>query len=112
MGGYSVTGISTDVSKIEDLKQLFNHSLKTWGKIDVWINNAGVSSGYRQLEQISNEEIKKIVDINLTGTLQACKIIIPYFKEQEKGILINMSEGVEMEIILLIWFHMLQLSLQ
>jgi short-subunit dehydrogenase len=89
--GYSVTGISTDVSKIEDLNQLFNHSLKTWGQIDVWINNAGISSGYRHLEQISSEEIKRIVDINLTATLQACRIIIPYFKDQGKGILINMS---------------------
>ncbi len=89
--GYDVTGIPVDVSRVEDIKRLFNHSIDTWGMIDVWINNAGISSGYRLLEDIPIEEINKIIDINLTATLQACKIIIPYYKKQGKGILINMS---------------------
>lgn len=89
--GYAVTGIPVDVSKFEDLQRLFTHALETWGKIDIWINNAGVSSGYRLLEHIPNDEIKSIVDINVTATLLACKIVIPYFKEQGQGILINVS---------------------
>ncbi|NLY90110.1 MAG: SDR family oxidoreductase [Firmicutes bacterium] len=89
--GYAVTGLATDVSRKDDLQQLFEHAIATWGRIDVWINNAGISSGYRPLEEIPASEIRTIVGVNLTGTLLACQLIIPYFKAQGKGILINMS---------------------
>lgn len=89
--GYAVTGIATDVSRKDDLEQLFNHAIATWGRIDVWINNAGISCGYRPLEQIPVHEIRTIIGTNLTGTLLACQLIIPYFRAQGKGILINMS---------------------
>ncbi len=89
--GYKVTGIPADVSITEDLKRLFDHAIAQWGKIDVWINNAGISAGYRLLEHVPDEELRKIVEVNLTATLLACKMIIPYFKQQGRGILINLS---------------------
>ncbi len=89
--GYHVTGISADVSKTLDLKKLFDHAINQCGKIDVWINNAGISAGYRLLEHVPDEELRKIIEINLTATMLACKMIIPYFKKQGQGILINMS---------------------
>lgn len=89
--GYKVAGIRADVSIVEDLKRLSDHAVAQWGRIDVWINNAGISTGFRLLEHVSDEELRKIVEINLTATLLACKMIIPYFKKQGRGILINMS---------------------
>ncbi|MBN2616321.1 MAG: SDR family oxidoreductase [Bacteroidales bacterium] len=88
---YPVSGMVADVSQTEDLKKLKDHALEQWGHFDVWINNAGVSTGYRLLEHVPDEDLRKIVDINLTATLLACKMIIPYFKQQGSGILINMS---------------------
>ena len=88
--GFTTTGIAGDVSQESDLKKLIDHAIKTFGKIDVWINNAGLSGGYRMLYDVGEDEICDIVNVNLTGTLQACRLIIPYFMEN-KGILINMS---------------------
>jgi len=73
------------------LIKLFNYALETWGQINVWINNAGLSAGMRFFDELSSEEIKKIVDVNITGTMQASRIIVPYFIKQGKGILINMG---------------------
>ncbi len=89
--GFTVTGIAADVSKVGDLKKLFDHALETYGTIDVWVNNAGLSGGYRLLYDLSEEEIRDIVNVNVTAVLQACKIVIPYFREHEKGVIINMS---------------------
>ena len=88
---FKVSGIKADVAVNADLIKLFKHSLETWGKIDIWINNAGLSAGMRFFDELSEEEVKEIVDVNITGTMQASRIIIPYFIKQKKGILINMG---------------------
>jgi len=51
------------------LIKLFNYALETWGQINVWINNAGLSAGMRFFNELSEEEIKGIVDVNITGTM-------------------------------------------
>ena len=89
--GSQVTGLQVDVSREDDLKKLMQHAIETWKRIDVWINNAGVSGGYRFLYDLSSDEIADIIDINIKGTLLACKLIIPYFIKNKGGILINMS---------------------
>jgi len=88
---YQVTGIAADVSRMDELKKLRDHAIEKFGKIDVWINNAGVSTGYRLLEHVPDETIRNIAEINLTAVMLACKMILPYFKKQGQGILINMS---------------------
>ena len=89
--GFEVLGIKVDVAVNTDLIKLFNHSVETWEQIDVWINNAGLSAGMRFFDELSEEEIKEIIDVNITGTMQASRIIIPHFIKQGKGILINMG---------------------
>jgi NAD(P)-dependent dehydrogenase (short-subunit alcohol dehydrogenase family) len=89
--GFQVSGIPIDVSRYGDLEKLLRHAIETWGRVDVWVNNAGLSGGYRRLEEVGAEEINRIVEVNLTGTLQASRIVIPHFLEAGGGILINIS---------------------
>ena len=89
--GYKVSGIRADVSKQNDLDELLLHAIETWGQVDVWINNAGMSGGYMPLVELSREEIDAVVDVNLKGTLNACRIIIPFFIGIGGGLVINMS---------------------
>jgi len=89
--GFNVSGVTVDVSNQSDLEQLLQHAIETWGRADVWINNAGLSSGLRPLHKLGEEEITRIIDVNFSGTLKACRIIIPYFIQQGGGILVNMS---------------------
>ena len=89
--GFSASGIAADASVQKDLEKLLRHAVETWGRVDVWVNNAGLSGGYRPLDEMSSEEIAEIVDVNLTGTLRACRIVIPHFIQQGGGVLINIS---------------------
>ena len=70
---------------------LFQHAIDRWGRIDVWINNAGLSGGYRYVQDLSPGEIGSIVDSNLKGTLLACRLLIPYFCQNDGGTLLNIS---------------------
>jgi NAD(P)-dependent dehydrogenase (short-subunit alcohol dehydrogenase family) len=89
--GFKVTGIAADVSKEEDVQALLEHALTKWKKVHVWINNAGLSSGYRYLEDIPPEEISAVVNTNLTGTLYGCRLMIPYFAGHGGGVIINLN---------------------
>ncbi len=89
--GFNVSSIAADVSVWGDLERLLAHAVETWEKVDVWINNAGLSGGMRPLDEWSESEISQIIQVNLIGTFKACRLIIPHFIERGGGILINMN---------------------
>lgn len=89
--GFDVSGMTADVSVWGDLERLLAYVVETWGKVDVWINNAGLSGGMRPIDEWSENEITQIINVNYTGTLKACRLVIPYFIEHGGGILINMN---------------------
>ncbi len=53
--GLDVSGMTADVSAWGDLERLLAHAVDTWGKVDVWINNAGLSGGMRPLDEWSED---------------------------------------------------------
>jgi NAD(P)-dependent dehydrogenase (short-subunit alcohol dehydrogenase family) len=89
--GYSAGGIPCDAAKPVEVERLLQHALETWGRIDVWVNNAGLSGGMRPLEEIPSEEIGVIIDTNIKGVLEGCRQVMPIFRRQGKGVLINIS---------------------
>lgn len=65
-----VTAVKTDISKLDDVDTLVDTAMKTYGKIDIIINNAGVlEEVLMPIDKVSNEEIDRIIDINIKGTM-------------------------------------------
>lgn len=87
--GFKASGVRVDVSNKDDLEKLLKHAVDTYGRVDIWVNSAGLSGGYKPLGEISGQEIQNIVDVNLTAVLKASRMIISYFQKQGGGILIN-----------------------
>lgn len=87
--GGIVSGFTADVSRYGDVTALRDHALSTHGRIDVWISNAGISNGYRPLDEEGDDELEKLISINLLGTMYAAKAVIPHFREHG-GYLMNM----------------------
>jgi len=88
-GADAVSGIPADVSLFDDVIALRDHTLATHGRIDVWLNNAGVSNGYRPMDEEGADEIEALVAINLIGHMYGAKAVIPHFREHG-GYLMNM----------------------
>jgi NAD(P)-dependent dehydrogenase (short-subunit alcohol dehydrogenase family) len=89
--GATASGLVCDVSKDEDLSALLAHAVETHGGVDVWVNNAGISLGMRRHVDTSPDEMRRIVAINLTGTMVASRLVVPYFVRRGGGVLINVS---------------------
>jgi len=84
--GLDVTTIEADISNFEACNNLIASTIKLHGKIDVLINNAGVSSE-ASIEEINHEVFQKVIAVNLIGVFNMTKLAIPYLKIQGGNIL-------------------------
>ncbi len=81
--------VQTDVSKEEDCKNLIEKTVKHFGKIDVLINNAGISM--RALfEELDIKVLFRLMDVNFWGAVYCSKFALPYLLK-EKGSLVGVS---------------------
>lgn len=92
LGGKAIA-FPLDVTYEQDVRRMAERAIQEFGKIDIWINNAGVS-GLGRFEDTPIEDIRRIIDINLFGYIHGAKAVIPHFKERKEGILINVSSIV------------------
>lgn len=80
----------TDVADREQVFQLATEVVNNFGGIDTWVNNAAVSE-YGTIEEISLEEIERIVQVNLLGTIYGVRAALPHLKRAGGGAIINVG---------------------
>jgi NADP-dependent 3-hydroxy acid dehydrogenase YdfG len=89
LGGEAVYAI-TDVTKVEEVEALAKLAMDTFGRIDVWLNNAGIMP-QSLLKQKKIADWNNMIDINIKGTLYGIGAALPYMHEQQSGHIINIS---------------------
>lgn len=86
--GVMVLAVPTDVSVAEEVAHLVNETIQFTGKIDYWVNNAGVLA-FGKFEEIPVEITDQIIKTNLLGYLHSAHAVLPVFKRQKRGVLLN-----------------------
>ena len=79
-----------DVSNFEEIESTVKKIVST-NKIDILINNAGITGPTAELWNYNNDDWKKIIEINLYGTFYCCKVIVPYMLKQKYGRIVNIA---------------------
>lgn len=82
--------IETDVTDVNQVRNLVDTAIKEFGRIDVMLNNAGLMP-QSLLEQLRIEDWDKMIDVNIKGVLYGIAAALPYMKEQKSGHIINVS---------------------
>ena len=82
--------VKADVSKREEVQKLVKFAIKKYGKIDVLINNAGISE-FKLFTEITDDDFKKIIDTNLYSAFIMCQETVPYMIHEKDGCIINIS---------------------
>lgn len=82
--------IKADISNEKEVKSMINLSLKTFGQIDVLINNAGISLA-KQIQDTTAVDIAKVFDTNTFGTIFATKELAKHMISNKYGKIINIS---------------------
>jgi len=88
--GGTALELPADVSHPEQLRDAARQMVESCGRIDVWVNNAGVFIMGR-LEELPAKAVRRVVETDLLGYLHGAQAVIPYFREQKHGILINVG---------------------
>ncbi|AXL50856.1 oxidoreductase [Paraburkholderia caffeinilytica] len=88
-GGQAVA-VATDVTRHEDVKALVDTAVRTFGRVDVMINNAGLMP-HSPLERLKIDDWDRTIDVNIKGVLYGIAAVLPYMKDQKSGHIINVS---------------------
>lgn len=100
-GADYVLGQMCDVSRFEDVQALWNAAKTRFGKVDIWINNAGMNHGRIAFWHVPPEQIRAAVETNLIGAMNGSVVAIRGMLEQASGAIYNMeglgSNGRRME---------------
>ena len=79
-----------DVAKAKDWEKLIDQIMDRWGKVDILVNNAGILN-LCGIEEITEKEWDKIMEINAKGTFLGIKYVLPAMKLTKNGSIINIS---------------------
>lgn len=82
--------VKADVSKREDVKKLVEYTIEKYGKIDILINNAGISE-YKLFTDETDEDWDKLINTNLYSAFAMSQEVIPTMVHNKKGCIINIS---------------------
>lgn len=85
--------VQGDVSKFEDAEKMVKEAAQALGKIDVLVNNAGITKD-GLLMRMAKEDFESVIDINLVGTFNVTRNVIPLMIKQKSGRVINISSVV------------------
>jgi len=88
--GKDALPIVADVTHRAEVERVRDEALRSFGHVDVWINNVGRGIG-RQVLDLTDEDFDEMMKINVKSALYGMQAIIPHFKERKEGHLINTS---------------------
>lgn len=86
-----VAGVACDITQVEQLEALWNLGIEKFQRVDVWINNAGMSIHRGPLHEADPADIAAIVNTNLAGALLANRVVIAGMLQQGGGQVWNME---------------------
>ena len=89
--GLEASAIAANMSSIEDIYNLVDKTVKTYGGLDIIINNAAVNPVFGPIQNTDERAFDKIIDVNLKGPFELCKKAYPALKARGGGSIIHIS---------------------
>lgn len=91
--GGEATFIKADISQAAEVEAMVKEAVETYGSLDCAFNNAGTEGKLAPITELSEEDLNKVIDINLKGTWLCLKYEITQMLKQGNGAIVNTSSG-------------------
>jgi 3-oxoacyl-[acyl-carrier protein] reductase len=85
--------VKADISKFEECEKMVEQIMNKFGRIDILVNNAGITKD-TLLMRMKKEDFEEVININLNGTFNCTRNVIPHMVKQRSGRIINVSSVV------------------
>ena len=89
--GPEVDGIAGDVTDENTFQQLIDKAISQFGKIDIWINNAGIPQTQKYFFELDSSEIERLISVNIASLMMGTRSAIRFFIQQGYGKIFNME---------------------
>jgi NAD(P)-dependent dehydrogenase (short-subunit alcohol dehydrogenase family) len=84
-------GMACDVRQPDQLQSLWDLAYEAWGRIDIWVNNAGVSGPEAMTWDLPPDDASAVIETNILGSLYGCQVAIQGMLKQNSGAIYNME---------------------
>jgi short-subunit dehydrogenase len=91
--GGEALAVPIDVTDADAVQALARRAVERFGRIDVWVNCAAVTA-FAPFQEIPLEEFRRILDVDVMGSVHGARAALPYMRDQGKGVLVNVSSIV------------------
>jgi len=88
--GAQATGMACDVADIAQVEALAEHAIRSFGRIDIWVNNAGLSAPYGPTAHMPSGYFMNVVNTNIVGTYNGLVVALRKMAQQKSGKIINL----------------------
>ncbi|WP_090901813.1 SDR family oxidoreductase [Paenibacillus sp. OK076] len=85
--------VLANVAKEEDIQNLIDTAVSTYGTVDVLVNNAGIMDGMEPAADVSDDKWERVFAINTTSVMRATRKVLPIFLEKQKGVIVNIASA-------------------
>ncbi|HET7520738.1 MAG TPA: SDR family NAD(P)-dependent oxidoreductase, partial [Candidatus Limnocylindria bacterium] len=85
--------VLTDVAEFAQVQRLGERAVERFGRIDTWVNDAAVSV-YATVEQMTPDELERVIAVNLLGQMYGCKVAVGHMKPRRSGRIINVGSAL------------------
>ena len=85
--------VAADVSKEEDVKAYVDQTVEAFGRIDVFVNNAGINGDFKPITEQTRENYAKVLDINVIGVALGLKYVVAQMQKQGSGAIVNTASN-------------------
>lgn len=86
-----VAGQPCDVTEVKQVETLWDTAKKTFGSVDIWINNAGITNPTKLLWEVDPSDINSVINTNITGVVYGTQVALKGMIEQGFGQIYNME---------------------
>ena len=89
-GGEAVTTVA-DITNPEEVGAMVERAVDAFGKLDVLVNNAGITGRDAPLSEVTDEDWERVMGLNLTATFYCCRAAISRMRERQSGAVVNVA---------------------
>ena len=85
--------VPTDVTQRAQVESLAAATMERFGRIDVWVNNAGYGQ-FGRVHELEEQDVRDIFEVNFFGAFHGCRVVAPIMIEQRRGHIFNISSVI------------------
>ncbi|RZI01748.1 SDR family NAD(P)-dependent oxidoreductase [Staphylococcus condimenti] len=89
-----VNCVQIDVTDVETLRNAAHEIREAEGRLDILINNAGISGDVKKVDEVTGADVERVYDTNVFGVVRTIHMFVPLLEQSEQPVIVNVSSGL------------------